>query len=148
VLFKAPGARGTYFLTALEEDESSGSEILTERYLARLVVRGPAREMNFPNPARLAACRPFPAIEPGECTVKRGRVLSYDDTMKSFQINGRSFSDQTDVEMAALGTAEEWTLTAASPSESANEPHPFHIHVNPFQVVRIENLATGVVTKV
>ena len=27
-------------------------------------------------------------------------------------------------------------------------PTPFHIHVNPFQVVQIENLATKVVTKV
>lgn len=39
-------------------------------------------------------------------------------------------------------------MTAANTSESANEPHPFHIHVNPFQVVQIEKLATKVVTKV
>ena len=59
VLIKAPVARGTYVLTALEEDESSGSEILTERSLARLVVRGPEREMNLP--AR--ATRRLPTIQ-------------------------------------------------------------------------------------
>ncbi|WP_321177183.1 hypothetical protein [Bradyrhizobium sp. USDA 3256] len=30
--------------------------------------------------------------------------------------------------MLTLGSADEWTLTAGAPR------HPFHIHVNPFQI--------------
>jgi FtsP/CotA-like multicopper oxidase with cupredoxin domain len=36
-----------------------------------------------------------------------------------------------------LGKVDEWTLTSRDKSGG----HPFHIHVNPFQVVRIENAA-------
>ncbi|WP_376745795.1 multicopper oxidase domain-containing protein [Sinorhizobium psoraleae] len=35
--------------------------------------------------------------------------------------------------MLTLGSADEWTLTAGPPG------HPFHIHVNPFQIVAIRN---------
>ena len=39
-------------------------------------------------------------------------------------------------DLARLGTAEEWTLINTSP-----ESHPFHIHVNSFEVVSINGVA-------
>ncbi len=48
-----------------------------------------------------------------------------------FQINGESFPDNV-IFQPRLGTVEEWTLLNYS-----NQPHPFHIHVNDFQVMSI-----------
>ncbi len=47
-------------------------------------------------------------------------------------INGRQFDPGRVDQLISLGAVEEWTLTNASA-----EPHPFHIHVNPFQVVAV-----------
>ncbi len=47
-------------------------------------------------------------------------------------INGRQFDPGRVDQLISLGSVEEWTLTNASA-----EPHPFHIHVNPFQVVAV-----------
>lgn len=49
-----------------------------------------------------------------------------------FTINGKTFdADRVDVR-PKLGTVEEWTLTNTS-----TEEHPFHIHVNDFQVMSV-----------
>jgi FtsP/CotA-like multicopper oxidase with cupredoxin domain len=48
-----------------------------------------------------------------------------------FKINGNFYPSNPDI-VADLNTAEEWTVTN---SGTAQLPHPFHIHVNPFQMV-------------
>jgi len=48
-----------------------------------------------------------------------------------FQINGEAFPDNV-IFQPRLNTVEEWTLLNYS-----NQPHPFHIHVNDFQVMSI-----------
>jgi FtsP/CotA-like multicopper oxidase with cupredoxin domain/peroxiredoxin len=137
-LVKAPATPGTYYLTAVQEDESSGGETRVRKRLVKIVVSGPERPMNFPTSAQLAACRPFPSIDAAECTVKRNVVFQYDDKKKLFHINGQSFGQQTGAPRAVLGTSEEWTLSAEAPPPGTNdEPHPFHIHVNPFQVIQV-----------
>jgi FtsP/CotA-like multicopper oxidase with cupredoxin domain len=47
-----------------------------------------------------------------------------------FQINGKSFGE-IETRVLGLGNAQKWVLT----SKLGN--HPFHIHVNPFQVVKV-----------
>jgi FtsP/CotA-like multicopper oxidase with cupredoxin domain/peroxiredoxin len=148
VLIKAPGGSGTYYLCARQEDESvPGQERLILKHLAKLVVQGAERDMNLPVPAQLVRCRPFEPIDAAECKVKRDIVLDYDDAKKFFHINDISFSKQAGLDRPALGGAEEWTLTAANTAPSALEPHPLHIHVNPFYLVRVENVATRAVTQ-
>lgn len=49
----------------------------------------------------------------------------------AFQINGESFPENV-IFQPRLGTVEEWTILNYS-----NQPHPFHIHVNDFQVMSI-----------
>lgn len=48
-------------------------------------------------------------------------------------INGRQFDPHRTAMGVQLGTVEEWTLT--NPSD---EDHPFHIHVNDFQVMSVD----------
>ena len=54
-----------------------------------------------------------------------------------FLINGRTYDQWGTSDMFTMkrGTVEEWTLRNAS-----NEWHPFHIHVNPFQIVAINGV--------
>jgi FtsP/CotA-like multicopper oxidase with cupredoxin domain/peroxiredoxin len=154
VLVKAPAERGTYHLASLQE--SADGARMTVKFVAKLVVNGPDLDMALPDPARLAACKPFPSIAPAECTAKRDLVFDFDDAKKLFHINGASFSRQIGADAAVLGSAEEWTLTASGPagvpgaagSPAVPDPHPFHVHVNPVQVVQIEDLQTRTVTKV
>lgn len=51
-------------------------------------------------------------------------------------IDGKKFSNQVDQSMV-LGATEEWTIYNDSPGAA----HPFHIHINPFQVTEILNPA-------
>lgn len=62
----------------------------------------------------------------------------------TFLVDGKPFDPTDFTRTVTLGTAEEWTLTAANEITPATTPptvisHPFHIHVNPFQIVRILN---------
>ena len=49
-----------------------------------------------------------------------------------FEVNGQPYDPNTSRDLV-LGQAEEWTLTSAFVN------HPFHIHVNPFQIVSIKD---------
>ncbi|MDO9411344.1 MAG: multicopper oxidase domain-containing protein [Pseudolabrys sp.] len=55
-------------------------------------------------------------------------------------INGKKF-DGTVGEQVTLNTVEEWTIVNETPSSTNLGPgpinHPFHIHINPFQVVEV-----------
>jgi FtsP/CotA-like multicopper oxidase with cupredoxin domain len=61
-----------------------------------------------------------------------------------FQVNNKSY-DPKDVDSRfrlILGKAQEWVLRAEN-SIPFKVQHPFHIHVNPFQIVKIINDKTG-----
>jgi FtsP/CotA-like multicopper oxidase with cupredoxin domain len=50
-------------------------------------------------------------------------------------INGKKFDGFENAQKVFLNTVEEWTITNAT--ANPNISHPFHIHVNPFQVVEL-----------
>ena len=76
-------------------------------------------------------------------------MFNYDDAKKVFHINGLSFSKQTGLDRPTLGSAGEWTLIVDNATgAAADEPHLFHIHVNPFQVVQVEDVQTKRITRV
>jgi FtsP/CotA-like multicopper oxidase with cupredoxin domain len=56
-------------------------------------------------------------------------------TPSKHTIDGKQFSGHIDQTML-LGGTEEWTLYNDNPNGAA---HPFHIHINPFQVVEIRD---------
>lgn len=90
---------------------------------------------------------PHPAVADHE--IKGKQELSFaiglDEAKKTaFTVNGKPFNPTDFSRTLILGTAEEWTLTARNgfpdaPLKDAIISHPFHIHVNPFQVVKILN---------
>jgi FtsP/CotA-like multicopper oxidase with cupredoxin domain len=56
-----------------------------------------------------------------------------------FFIDGKQFQEGVIDQLMLLGTAEEWTLVNTSPGGVA---HPFHIHINPFQITEVFDPAT------
>jgi FtsP/CotA-like multicopper oxidase with cupredoxin domain len=56
-----------------------------------------------------------------------------------FFIDGKQFSEGTLDQVMLMGSAEEWTIVNTS---LFNIMHPFHIHINPFQVTEIYNPGT------
>ncbi|MEA2605136.1 MAG: hypothetical protein QOF89_6128 [Acidobacteriota bacterium] len=74
-------------------------------------------------------------IGDNELVAKEGLLFSMTagagNPTTKFLINGKQFSPSCDDVTARLGTAEEWTVSNSSPLQ-----HPFHIHTNPFQLLR------------
>lgn len=55
-----------------------------------------------------------------------------------FQIDGASYNPDVVNYTRQVNTTDEWLLTAGPPTPTpGNEPHIFHIHVNPFEVIDI-----------
>lgn len=53
--------------------------------------------------------------------------------MPAHEINGKLFDGEHVDQTMYLDTAEEWTVV----NQTTNIAHPFHIHINPFQVVEV-----------
>jgi suppressor of ftsI len=69
---------------------------------------------------------------PGSDVVQKRTMVFSENEKNQFFINGKEFDpDRVDVQ-PKLGTVEEWTLR-----NDSDEQHPFHIHVNDFQVISI-----------
>jgi FtsP/CotA-like multicopper oxidase with cupredoxin domain/peroxiredoxin len=107
--------------------------------LAKIAVGGPARPMRLPDPRDLIKCQPFAAIRDEELATKDTSEIAANGLdffaskpgaqVQRFWINKKTFTHYKSPAQIRLSTAEQWTLKAVS------ENHPFHIHVNPFQVV-------------
>jgi L-ascorbate oxidase len=83
---------------------------------------------------RLNAFVPHETIKDTEVNGEQSVVFDIDinSTPARFMVNGQPYDPDTARDLI-LGKVEEWTLTSAFAS------HPFHIHVNPFQISRILN---------
>lgn len=130
-----------------------------QQVLAKIVVRGSENKMGLPCVAnkpcsRLAGTRPHKSITDEELDGPNEKVVfnigsricpeagkpclpcpdpNAPECKTRFMINDIPFSNNNIRELT-LGTASEWALS----SELAN--HPFHIHVNPFEVERLNPL--------
>lgn len=120
----------TYRLRTLPLDTGPEGDEYPERVLATVVADGPAVR----TPAMPASLVPRPALEDAPIAQERQVIFSeeaHGDVFKTF-INGEQFTEGTTMFTPKLGTVEEWTITNTS-----HEEHPFHIHVNDFQVISV-----------
>lgn len=102
---------------------------------AKVTVRRTLRFASVADPSLATATNPFPAANRGT------KGPSYPPPMHT--IDGKQFNGDIDQSMV-LGATEEWTIYNDSPGAA----HPFHIHINPFQVTEIFNPAGGNTTPV
>jgi FtsP/CotA-like multicopper oxidase with cupredoxin domain len=84
-----------------------------------------------------ASIRLHRTIEYGWRRDPRGRNLPdksvYGGRQPEFTINGRQFQDSTIDEVMLLENVEEWLLI----NSTTKIAHPFHIHINPFQIIEV-----------
>jgi FtsP/CotA-like multicopper oxidase with cupredoxin domain len=138
VLVQAPEA-GKFRLRSLSWKPLGAfynSMVPNPQVLTTLVVKGAAQAKPDPLPSRL-----LPVDDLRRGTVDRRRVFRIEEREprgvgpnRAFQyyINGRLFDPTRIDTQVPLGAFEEWELRNLT-----YEPHPFHIHVNPFQIVAV-----------
>jgi FtsP/CotA-like multicopper oxidase with cupredoxin domain len=119
---------GTYYLYKSESMRQEGV-LDAAQILAQVDVLAETREMKLPD---LLPGTPAPIDE----TAAKPRPALYfsarrDEALKRFRfiVNGRDFDPMRVDQTLKLGATEEWTVFNCT-----DQDHPFHIHVNPFQV--------------
>jgi FtsP/CotA-like multicopper oxidase with cupredoxin domain len=125
-----PGRAGSYALRTLAYPQE-GFETLPQVDLMDVEVAASERPRDGRAPRRLAAPAGPITDEP---IAKRRRFTFSFGSGKQFtaRINGAVFDPSTTNVAPVVGTVEEWTLRNVT-----SEEHPFHIHVNDFQVVSV-----------
>lgn len=157
VLVKASATPGTYDLVDMEssKDESLRDVAEDSNVLARIVISGDPMDMRLPNDDDMAPFAPFPQLEniSEEVTGVETVVFKLGHDAKAtdrfyFTVNYAAF-DPDNVRTVFKNNIDEWRLGTVgdddgfptpgptpSPAPLGPLPHVFHIHVNPFQVVR------------
>ena len=117
------------------------------RVLAEIEVVGDPVTMALPTALPIPA-REYPLISPDE--VKRVRNVVFSMQFEGglnplikldFMINNTVYDERSVQAVVNVGDVEEWHLTVPSMMEGGSEGHPFHIHVNSFEVISITNLS-------
>lgn len=126
------GRPGSYAFETLRYDE--GFELVDRADLAHVTVTGPPAPASSARPA-IPRRLDTPSKPIGRRLVfkKRTFVFSFGSgsTFRAL-INGRQFAPGINNVVPILGTVEQWTLI-----NHTSEDHPFHIHVNDFQVMSV-----------
>ena len=132
VLVQAPAAAGRYYL--IDEKTAANESLLAEqeprKVLAVIEVASDPVAMSLPTGAELAPYRPFRDVEDAELTGTQSVYFNVNGfTIGTTPDNGKAYDPAAPPRTLKLGAVEEWTVT----SIAAN--HPFHVHVNPFQIM-------------
>jgi FtsP/CotA-like multicopper oxidase with cupredoxin domain len=83
---------------------------------------------------KLSSFVPHPDVKDGDVTGKQALAFNIDTSQINevfFEIDGQPFDPNRIDRTLMLGGTDEWALTSNFVS------HPYHIHVNPFQIVKI-----------
>ena len=119
---------GTYRLRTLPMSTGPGGDTYPGRRLATIRVGGPpARDVPWPR-----SLSPLPGLEHTRVDRVRHLTFSENSAQTRFFINGRQFDATRVDQVVRLGATEEWVVRNTS-----TEQHPFHLHVDDFQVIAI-----------
>jgi FtsP/CotA-like multicopper oxidase with cupredoxin domain len=139
VVVRATTTRGRYTLSY--DEYNQGVDTWPQKSVATLVVDGQA--WNGPDHPGVDAT--VPATDLGAVQVpddrKRVIVFGQDNSVPEgefgrFTINGHAWDPSYSEWTSTLGTVEEWRIR-----NETEQDHPFHVHVNPFQITRINDAA-------
>lgn len=125
---------GTYYLIdeASDGDKSLRRNKEPEKFLARIQVAGDRLNMPLPEASKLVPLKPFKDIDEQK-DITGHQTVEFCLCEDKFTINGNEF-DPGQVRKLKLNAVEEWRVYIDP--KSVPSTHPFHIHVNPFQVAR------------
>ena len=144
-LIKAVATPGIY--KVLQRAQSQQFLESPEKVICELEVIG--EPMNMALPRRLPLpTRNYPLIRPSE--VKRVRTFEFGGAFPGvanpyvgidFLINNMQYQETAVPTVVNRGDAEEWHLVVQGPHHGGTEGHPFHIHVDSFEVISIGGVA-------
>jgi FtsP/CotA-like multicopper oxidase with cupredoxin domain len=120
---------GTYRLLTLPMSTGTDGDAYPGRRLATIEVGGP-RAPDAPLPRSLA---PLPRLAQAHVDRVRHLTFSEDEPRNRFFIDGRRFDATRVDQVVRLGATEEWVIRNTS-----RELHPFHLHVDDFQVIAVD----------
>ena len=122
------GPAGEYTFRSRAWGQDTEFQAQDEYLIATVVSEGPEQEP-APLPGEL-----FPFEDLREAKVDRRRDVVFSEMLDPFRlfIDGKTFDHDRVDQTVLLGTLEEWRLINTSP-----DWHPFHIHVNDFQVIEV-----------
>lgn len=94
------------------------------------------------DPITMALPTTLPAFEQDILPIARTREVTYsverDGTeFEDFGVDGQQFTPGEPAYQVKLGTAEEWTVVNGLDGKYPQHAHVFHIHVNPFKIIKI-----------
>ena len=130
ILVKAPGTPGTATLEGGPYAQGNPTNILTVN-----VVSG-SNPCNTKWPNSQSEYPQMPSFLGDITSVSEGRTLKYQMVARGStpMINDHTFQEGVVNESMLLGTKQEWTIENYS---TVFALHPFHIHVNPFQILEV-----------
>jgi FtsP/CotA-like multicopper oxidase with cupredoxin domain/peroxiredoxin len=141
-LVQAPMVEGVYLLIdeAVPAAQTMTGDGKNRKHLAKVVVLGTPNPMSLPNDASLATFRPA-SISASEVTGTQSATYGIDPVGDSveFHIDGKSYDPDGAPRILTLGNVDEWTIRSVNGVGPVT--HPFHIHVNPFEIFSIKNAA-------
>jgi suppressor of ftsI len=144
-LIKASVTPGIYRIRQLAQSQQFLASV--EKVVAEIEVTGAAKDMPLPDRLPIPA-RMYPLIQASE--IKRIRVIEFTgntpaliNTMVGgdYLINNAIYAEQEVPVVVNLNEAEEWHLVVGASHHGGPEGHPFHIHVNTFEVISINGVA-------
>lgn len=146
-LIKGSNTPGTYRILELPQSEQF---LISDSKVIAVIEVSDAPNKNMKLPTKLPApSRYYPLIKPDE--IKRKRTLTFAATFPAqknvyvgldFEINDQLYDEKIVPadDRVKLNTAEEWTVRVLGPHHGGTEGHPFHIHVNHFEVISINGV--------
>jgi FtsP/CotA-like multicopper oxidase with cupredoxin domain/peroxiredoxin len=150
VLVQAPSKAGEYLLIDQASKGGIDGNNETLKYVARVIVEENEAPMTMalPTDKEMEAFRLPTLMDPD--TDKKDKKIHIDKEQTAvyailpkpngasgvnFTIDGKSF-DMDEARELTLGHTDEWTVTVRN-GPNINTGHPFHIHVNPFEVYSV-----------
>ena len=135
ILVQASRQPGTYAVRRKAYKQAAEVNTWPEITLFNLVVAGDPVEMSLPRALNPPAAR-LPYIRDDEIVYRREIPFDFVDNTEQgiflFTVGGKVFKPGRVDYTMMLGTAEEWTVT-----NSPSSDHPFHIHVNWFELHKL-----------
>jgi FtsP/CotA-like multicopper oxidase with cupredoxin domain/peroxiredoxin len=138
VLVQASFTEGTYCLYNDVANATTAFRGVTvaAQPIAKIIVEGEKCDMTMPDPAKMADWvanlinTKNPQLKDiAESEITGTRELTFQhDNLWAFYVDGKTFNPTRFDQQIEVGKVEKWKLSSIS------DQHPFHIHVNPFQV--------------
>jgi FtsP/CotA-like multicopper oxidase with cupredoxin domain len=134
VLVKASKKTGTYKLYD-QKDDNGLFDPEIDQELADVVVNGEERGMNLPEVSQLEPLAPLEDLRPAKL-YREPLQVKFNIKAGKYIICGREFNPGDPPLEMKLDGVDEWVLSTENKVPPPPQ-HPFHIHVNPFQVIAI-----------